>query len=534
MLLKDHQLHSKPPKPRANGFETFRKGHSSQHPPNAFAGQRTLQPSTGPLGQHIPVRTTSHSGNQVPTRRLSHPTTPSGSPSAVPLGNASPTRYEYNIPTTQRRSPEPNGHYSPQWQDSNVGRAHDSDPYRRPHLSQTHTFIPRSTSAPNISPPITPPWICPSLPRDAFATTVTEAKGNMTARCSAACLIGLRPTMEDNHVMDLNGVSVFAALFDGHGGRRCADYLSSYLPMKILNSGSSSMNNPNKHIQDCCLYLDEEYRKLYPDDRSGATAAFVIGTPINSNEWDLILAHVGDARILIGQDGRCIWETQDHSPHRERDRITAMGGFVDNNRVDGMLGVGRAFGDLHYKNGLGGLLHQKVIPLPDTNRMVVRRGDVVILACDGVFERMTNAEVVGFVMQNRHQLKELTAAGLCQEALRRGSTDNITAMVLEFEPGTNFSPSICVGPYLKSNHNAKQAIKEMARMVGVGVPTILEIRFHNLINERKTLLRTMDPSAMELVREIDEELLEYGEGPVQLVGINRSMYFENLARQIGD
>lgn len=50
------------------------------------------------------------------------------------------------------------------------------------------------------------------------------------------------------------------------------------------------------------------------------------------------------------------------------------------------------------------------------------------LACDGLWDVMEDQEAVTFVM-NRLDEKNLVAEHLVREALRRGSTDNITVQV---------------------------------------------------------------------------------------------------------
>lgn len=76
------------------------------------------------------------------------------------------------------------------------------------------------------------------------------------------------------------------------------------------------------------------------------------------------------------------------------------GGFVEFNRVNGNLALSRAFGDFAFKN------HAE---LPAESQMISSKPDVVIrpvdedlmfvvLACDGIWDVMSNQEVADFVI----------------------------------------------------------------------------------------------------------------------------------------
>ena len=64
----------------------------------------------------------------------------------------------------------------------------------------------------------------------------------------------------------------------------------------------------------------------------------------------LSIANVGDSMCVLSRGGRAV---KAHKIHRlgnndvlERERIEAAGGQIINNRVDGILAISRAFGDV--------------------------------------------------------------------------------------------------------------------------------------------------------------------------------------------
>ena len=115
----------------------------------------------------------------------------------------------------------------------------------------------------------------------------------------------------------------------------------------------------------------------------------------------------------------------------EKKRIENSGGFILRNRVLGVLAVSRSFGDHSLK--------QFVVSTPFVNSMALtEEDDFLILACDGVWDVMSDQEVVDFVKvyaENQNGSTEekfdVIARALVDEALKRGSTDNITAIVVK-------------------------------------------------------------------------------------------------------
>ena len=63
-------------------------------------------------------------------------------------------------------------------------------------------------------------------------------------------------------------------------------------------------------------------------------------------------ANIGDSRCVIGTNKLAKAMSEDHKPDNELEqrRIELAGGTVQWKRVDGDLGVARAFGDFRFKN----------------------------------------------------------------------------------------------------------------------------------------------------------------------------------------
>ncbi len=112
--------------------------------------------------------------------------------------------------------------------------------------------------------------------------------------------------------------------------------------------------------------------------------------------------------------------------------------------------MSRAIGDRYVKNS-------GVIPTPDFYENNMQKGDILILACDGVWDVMNNEEVAAFVDEkfnkpNKEQMHSSTqntgeeiveeagdnlikqvARELRDKAYDKGSSDNISVLIVKFD-----------------------------------------------------------------------------------------------------
>ena len=150
-------------------------------------------------------------------------------------------------------------------------------------------------------------------------------------------------------------------------------------------------------------------------------------------------ANAGDARTVLSTDGQTIPLSFDHKPTHEAEmkRIKAAGGMVRFGRVFGILAVSRSFGDHSLKQFVPALPFYRNDQLIDADKFL-------IIACDGVWDVMTDQEAVDFVNQKIDEALELNAGSetpyaefekrvarqLVDEALERQSTDNVTVQIV--------------------------------------------------------------------------------------------------------
>lgn len=125
-----------------------------------------------------------------------------------------------------------------------------------------------------------------------------------------------------------------------------------------------------------------------------------------------------------------VWRlTEDHraSDLSEVARIEQAGGFLFRERVLGVLALSRSLGDHLLKRFVIG--HPSVMTQTLDVSTKSSEGSFLILACDGVFDVMSDEQAVAIIRKNSSE-KAGAARRLVEEALKKGSTDNVSAIVV--------------------------------------------------------------------------------------------------------
>eukprot|EP00668_Euglena_longa_P000666 GGOE01000808.1.p1 GENE.GGOE01000808.1~~GGOE01000808.1.p1 ORF type:complete len:559 (+),score=174.84 GGOE01000808.1:29-1678(+) len=359
----------------------------------------------------------------------------------------------------------------------------------------------------------------------AVTSKYVERFGNQHFRGAAVSMQGWRRDMEDSHVMDCKDAYGLFGVFDGHSGTACSAQCSELLRKRVAES---SLPLSDEQLQQMVLEIDAEFLSCDKEEESGSTAVFGLVQPQGA-EYCVQVCNVGDSRILVHTGGAMRAMTEDHKPSlaMEEERIQAAGGFVRDNRVNGDLAVSRALGDRPYKvkkvavpagappKGKKRKQQQasqedqaqkvvegasprelQVIALPEVTRVVLRPGDWLLAACDGIFEpeSFSNEEVMRFVADRLAHCQDIgqVLCALCTEALKRGSTDNMTALLVQLADGTSFAQAgeLVPGPYDADMGVAKRSYFDFAKNTSqLSVGQTLERRF-DLLHRRIEDLRT--------------------------------------------
>ncbi|OHT12199.1 protein phosphatase 2C [Tritrichomonas foetus] len=240
--------------------------------------------------------------------------------------------------------------------------------------------------------------------------------GNSSA---VAEMRGVRETQEDSIIIQcktVHGHSVYG-VFDGHGGANTSLYCT-LMVKKFVNDTDFVMTEPHVRTQTRKLQTLLEAKK-YND---GSTMAFAI---IEGNK--VIIAHVGDARVLITDDkGNLRFSTPDHKPssRSEFERIHASNGRVTNGRVNSILAVARSLGDLRIAESLSADPDIATYFLHDDEKWL-------FVGCDGVFDVLSNEYIaqLGAKIDDPDEF----AYTIRNTAFGSNSMDNITSIAINLQ-----------------------------------------------------------------------------------------------------
>lgn len=354
-------------------------------------------------------------------------------------------------------------------------------------------------------------------------TSINERSGSNLFRVGSACVNGFRENMEDAHLVYLKPDWGFFGVFDGHVNDHCSTYLEAEW-RRVLDNITLPITD--ERMKEIALEIDKKY--LSDNPLGGSTGTFFLARH-RDNKFSLQVGNVGDSRVLLCINGECRPMTDDHKPTNpgERRRILMCGGTVENARVNGSLALSRAFGDADYKRFDGDQVTQQVIALPDVTTCDVDfdKGNYAVLACDGVFEgEFSNEEVVAFINEQLKTEKDLAVISyrVCEEAIKRGSKDNISCMIVQFANGMDYADvphvEFVPGPLAATNHTGfMKAYWGMCAKGGISQARCLELRYD-------TLASIAQPD-----EEQSAELSLFREGPPPtLSGAARTEWFETI------
>ena len=232
----------------------------------------------------------------------------------------------------------------------------------------------------------------------------------------------------------------YFAIFDGHNGEHCAEFLRKNLLQYIITNPHFP-NNIEKSIKEGFLKADEDYlnnfTNIYENNDNGYNECN------NSGSCGLILliidtkiyvANVGDSRCVIScQNGKIQKDvTRDHKPEfpYEKKRIYNNKGTIYRNETifsqdyetkknqillgpyrvtPGKLSVSRTIGDAKAKLEKFGGIKNVVIPDPDIYVYDLLKDDIdyFIMGCDGIFDRIKSYEIFKCVDTVVEKEKEL-------------------------------------------------------------------------------------------------------------------------------
>merc|ERR1719343_1056631 len=275
---------------------------------------------------------------------------------------------------------------------------------------------------------------------------------------------GMRRQMEDEHLICPSLRELCPALakerdfalfgiFDGHGGKQVAGFVKTYLAVELANSLAGEEFKEDapgltdkrikKIIEATFQRLDSRIAAELQGCYDGCTAVVLL-----VNKEVCICANLGDSMGYLCRHNdedemqAIPLQTRQHKCWMmvEKERILRAGGAVENGRINGVLEVSRAFGDITLKK-FG------VLCTPEYMKFKVDRekDQFVLLGCDGFWNAWTAAEAMEHLQdlvqteEGRAQADEdkVDFKGVCRDIVQhvieeKKAQDNVSVLLLAF------------------------------------------------------------------------------------------------------
>ena len=253
----------------------------------------------------------------------------------------------------------------------------------------------------------------------------------------------------------------FFAVYDGHGGKGCSQFLKENLHTNIKEFSTLGIKQAIEITEEKFKVERGLNEKGEISDSSGSCGIMAM---IQGNKC--IIANVGDSRLVLFKNCKVSFATEDHKPNSEieKNRIKLAGGEIyqtmtlfplrQNGKeieppwrvLPGRLSVSRTFGDIEAKDLKFGGIPGVVLALPDITEIELDdEYNFMVIGCDGIFDVLDNDEIlecIKIVLKEKnvkeiigddvHELCGDFASMIIKSAIAKDSSDNVSCIVVAF------------------------------------------------------------------------------------------------------
>ncbi|KAJ6236647.1 phosphatase 2c [Anaeramoeba flamelloides] len=275
---------------------------------------------------------------------------------------------------------------------------------------------------------------------------ITSSSSNNSISSSLSCSSKISKNKNNKKINKQNSTNIEAEDDnDGHTQFNSHNSTSNKQKFKKKSQQISNHNHNNNNSlpknsiyqhKNLSKYIYKIFKKsfkimnsklLKQKETSGSTAVVVL-----IGKTNIFCANAGDSRAVLFRGGKAIRLSFDHKPYlpEERKRIKQSGGFVSENfRVNSGIAVSRGFGDYKFRNQL------TCNPYFSSLERNENEDQFIILACDGVWDVLTDDQAVGIVWKSKNV--ESAAIKIRNYATVQQSTDNISVIVIDLQPNVS-------------------------------------------------------------------------------------------------
>ena len=246
--------------------------------------------------------------------------------------------------------------------------------------------------------------------------------------------------------------SSFFGIYDGHGGKACANYLKDNLHRFIFDS-SHFPKKPKQALLEGFQKAEDEFLNWARENSDNSGSCVLVVMILGGKCY---VANTGDSRAIVSshQGGKTVRITKDHKPDDplEQERIIQAGGTVVTHNypvmnsagvrtglnvsriIPGNIAISRTIGDIEIKNA-GVIIHT-----PDIKSFRLTEDfDFIVLASDGIYDKLNDKDVTEYIwkaFERENNCKDRICSAVedvMKYALIRGSEDNVSVILICFK-----------------------------------------------------------------------------------------------------
>ena len=274
-----------------------------------------------------------------------------------------------------------------------------------------------------------------------LVTTVYEyKKTNLTPKGDKKDIIDNNNNNNNNNNQEFN----FEDVFFQKGGKQNAALNGLPLFEDVYNINNLEFNleeEENNDIINKNVEIKEEInRENFISYEMGTTANIML-----IKNGYIYIANVGDSLSVMYKNGKAYNLNKEHQIiiESEKERVLKSGATIVGYRINGMLNLTRALGDLKFKSNPNlKLYEQSVIAVPEITKVKLTNDiDFIIMGCDGVWDCVKRQLVCEFVEKQIKENPNQKLSEILKVIFQRCvspvwgvvvGTDNMSCIIIQF------------------------------------------------------------------------------------------------------
>ncbi len=259
---------------------------------------------------------------------------------------------------------------------------------------------------------------------------------------------GLRPGMEDAHFYTELEKGTLVGIFDGHGGKEVAQFANEEFQKRFPDALKNAEENVHQAFENVIDQIHQEVARHHEWNRIGSTA---VVSYIDHTTHQIYTATVGDSEANIYRKVEEETRSIPLSPVRDwlskKDLLRLANNYGSQvyvlanlfnysskyirSRLTQGVNLSRAIGDVSERRETAPLVIHK--PKITVNKL--KRGDILILACDGLKDFVLEADIVKTIAE--YTMGTITGdlsfilADKALSHMDKRNNDNVTVGVIE-------------------------------------------------------------------------------------------------------